>query len=252
MAAESTIKPVVGLCSRSSESGASYCLSADYSQAVAEAGGIPIQIPLIPSTTDEAAGLMDAIVLCGSPSDVEPALYGKARHPEVKLVEPGLDDTGRSLLRHAFQNQKPVLAICYGMQLLNVFLQGTLLQHIPNRVPAALSHNDPAVRHELLIEKGSRMAQWIGNSRVITVNSTHHQAVETLGVGLLVAARSPDGIIEAVEGVFPDHFVLGVQWHPERIRQSEPLSGRIFAEFIHAARQAAARKGIGTEKHLVM
>jgi len=234
---------MIGLTCRWDESNGWYYLSADYSRAVAAAGGIPVQIPLIPGIVEELASRLDGFVLSGSPSDVDPARYSQPRHPEVKMVHPERDETDWRVLDHAFRTKKPVLGICFGMQSLNVYRAGTLLQHIPARIHGALEHKDRQAQHPITPAAGSRLSEWAGGTAEILVNSTHHQSLDEVGRGLRVAARAPDGVIEAVEGDFPDHFVVGVQWHPERIWETEPLSARVFQELVRAAAagQAAAR-----------
>ena len=199
-------KPLIGLTCSYAVEDARYYLAAEYSYAVAAAGGVPVQIPLLPDAADDIAARLDGIVLCGSPSDVEPERYGRPRHPEVTTVNSSLDETCCGLLEHAFGEKKPVLAICYGVQLLNVFLGGSLIQHIQAAVDGAVEHRDPATRHAVALEAGSQFATWTeeaggaGGVTDIVVNSTHHQAIEQPGRGLRVSGRSADGIIEAVEG----------------------------------------------------
>ena len=228
-------KPLIGLTCRWDEANGWYYLPEEYARAVAAAGAVPVQIPLIPETAGELAAGLDGFVLCGSPSDVDPARYGQPRHPEVKTVHPARDETDWQVLEHAFREKKPVLGICFGMQLLNVYRGGTLLQHIPAAVPAALEHKDRQTEHPIALEPGSRLHGWAGGTRELRVNSTHHQSVERPGGGLRVVARAPDGVIEGIEGDFPGHFVLGVQWHPERIWEKEELSARLFRELAQAA-----------------
>jgi putative glutamine amidotransferase len=228
-------KPLIGLTCRFSESDGWYYLSADYSRAVEAAGGIAVLIPLLPEAAAELTARLDGVVICGSGSDVDPARYHQPRHPKVNSIQAELDETSCRVLEGAFTDKKPVLGICYGMQLLNVFLAGTLIQHIPDALREALPHQDRRTRHAVRLEPESRMAEWAAGLREVAVNSTHHQAIQKPGLGLRVVGRAPDGIIEAVEGEFADHFVLGVQWHPERIWKEEPLSRRIFEEFVIAA-----------------
>jgi len=233
-------KPVIGLTCRWDEEKQWYYLPNEYARAVAAAGGIPVQVPLIPGIVEDLAARLDGFVLCGSPSDLDPARYGQPRHPEVKTVHPERDETDWEVLSHAFREKKPVLGICFGMQSLNVYRAGTLLQHIPACVAGALEHKDRQAEHPVALEASSRLAEWAGGSNEVRVNSTHHQAVETAGSGLRIVARAPDGVIEAVEGDFPDHFVVGVQWHPERIWETEPLSARLFRELVRAAQDLRA------------
>ena len=228
-------KPLIGLTCRFSEGDDWYYLSADYSRAVEAAGGIAVLIPLLPDTAAEIAAHLDGVVICGSGSDVDPERYHQPRHPKVKTVQADLDETSGRVLEVAFTEKKPVLGICYGMQLLNVFLEGTLIQHIPGTVRGALQHQDRSARHAVRWEPDSRIGEWAAGLGGAEVNSTHHQAILKPGLGLRVVGRAPDGVIEAVEGEFADHFVLGVQWHPERIWREEPVSRRIFEEFVIAA-----------------
>ncbi|MBI4464252.1 MAG: gamma-glutamyl-gamma-aminobutyrate hydrolase family protein [Acidobacteria bacterium] len=237
MGSGSQRKPLIGLTCRWDEEHDWYYLSSDYTKAIAAAGGVPVQIPLIPDMASELAERLDAFVLCGSPSDIDPARYGQSRHPEVQIVHPDRDETDHRTLQQAFQNCKPVLGICFGMQSLNVFLGGTLVQHIPEAVPNALAHKDRQIRHPIQLEPGAEITQWAGSTPEVSVNSTHHQCIAKPGRGLRVVARAPDGVIEAVEGEFTGHFVLGVQWHPERIWQTEPLSAQILVELVRAAQQ---------------
>jgi putative glutamine amidotransferase len=254
MTTESKMKPLIGLTCRFHDKEDWFYLPADYSRAVAAAGGIPVQVPLIPSVAAEVATHLDAIVLCGSPSDVDPARYGQQRHPEVTTVHHDRDETDIKVLEQAFREKKPILGICYGMQSLNVYLQGTLIQHIPAAIPGALDHRNDRTRHPVSPEPDSQIAGWAGGAREIVVNSTHHQSVQKPGRGLRVAARAPDGVIEAVEGEFPGHFVMGVEWHPERIWPEEEISRRIFSELVRAAseRRESLRKSAGLSDWLLI
>ena len=241
MAAEKTGKPLIGLTSRWDEEKRRHYLAAEYSEAVAAAGGIPVLIPLVPEIAADLAPRLDAIILTGSASDVDPARYQRARRPEATSVHPNRDATDFALLDCVFREKKPVLGICYGLQSLNVFLGGSLVQDIPSEVVNAVGHNGEDIRHPVTINVGSRLAEWSGGRSLVQVNSTHHQAIDRLGRSLQVSGRAPDGIIEAVEGTVSDQFVIAVQWHPERISKTEPLSARLFAELVLAAKQSEPR-----------
>jgi len=230
-------KPLIGITCRWDEEKRQYYLPSEYAEAVVAAGGVPVLIPLVPRAAAELVARLDGIVLTGSASDVDPELYAQKRHPAVTAVHPQRDETDFQVLERAFRDKKPVLGICFGMQSLNVYLGGSLVQHIPASIPSAVEHSNEA-RHEVLLEPGAGMAEWVGGADQVQVNSWHHQAIEKPGMGLRVAAVAPDGVIEAVQGNFPDHFVVAVQWHPERIWKDEPLSARLFAELV----QAAARR----------
>jgi putative glutamine amidotransferase len=228
-------KPLIGLTCRWDEENERFYLPSEYAEAVAAAGGVPVLIPLVPEAAAELTARLDAVVLVGSASDVDPVRYGQQRAPAVTKVHPQRDATDFAVLERAFHDKKPVLGICFGLQSLNVYLGGSLVQHIPESVPDAVEHNREA-RHDVQIASASALAEWNQGALSINVNSWHHQALDRLGKGLRVAAVATDGVIEAVEGTSPDHFVVAVQWHPERIRKDEPLSDRLFQELVKAAR----------------
>ena len=215
-----------------------------YEQAIVEAGGEPVRIPL-DRTPAEAMKLIshcDAVLLPGSGADVDPAKYGAGRSPRTAPADPKRDTVDELLLQDAYNMHKPILAVCYGMQTLNVYRSGTLIQHIPDFLPAAkqglVDHSagrDVAYAHEITIDPQSNLAQITGATE-IQANSSHHQSAGEIGDGLRIVARcKQDGIIEALEGTTPEHFVLAVQWHPERSSSDEP-SRAIFGAFIEAAR----------------
>jgi putative glutamine amidotransferase len=193
-----------------------------YLRAVEAAGGeaVPISLRSSPEELARLAEDLDGFVLPGSGADVDPERYGARREPQTSDADPARERTDYALLDHAFGNRKPVLAICYGTQLLNVYCGGTLVQDIPSEVKNALQHpwereaGRPEPHHGAQIVAGSRLERLTGTHEA-EVNSSHHQAVREPGRGLRVAARSPDGVIEAIEGE-GDDWVLGVQWHPER------------------------------------
>jgi putative glutamine amidotransferase len=182
----------------------------------------------------------DAVLLPGSGADVDPAKYGAPRHEKTEPTDRKREAVDNLLLDDAYAQRKPVLGICYGLQSLNVYHSGTLVQHIES----AINHSPGrtvAKAHTVKIEPESRLAKIVGASEAVAVNSSHHQAAEAAGNGLCVVARSgEDGVIEALEGTAPGHFVLAVQWHPERsVNQSPEVaeSARaIFNAFIEAAR----------------
>jgi putative glutamine amidotransferase len=207
-----------------------------YAHAVEKAGGEPVPIPLdkTPSEVMKLIEQCDAVLLPGSRADVDPAKYGAARDPETAASDPGRDTVDELLLQDAYNMKKPVLGICYGLQMLNVYRSGTLVQHIES----AINHEagrKVAVAHTVEVEPSSKLAGILGESHGVPVNSSHHQSVDVIGDGLRAVARcAEDGIIEAVEGTSPDHFVLAVQWHPERSVDDE-ASRAIFQAFVEAA-----------------
>jgi putative glutamine amidotransferase len=216
-----------------------------YERAIRNAGGEPVVIDPNASSSEiaQAVKSCDGVLLPGSPADVDPEKYGAARHPDTASADPRRDNTDELLLQDAYNMRKPVFGICYGLQSLNVWRTGTLDQ----AVPAGIKHESGrkvAQAHRVEIDPQSKLAAILRDADalpeaaqpVIPVNSSHHQAAETLGDGLRLVAWCPDdGVKEAVEGTSPDHFVIGVQWHPERTYDSEPASRAIFQAFIRAA-----------------
>ena len=223
-----------------------------YEHAIKVAGGEPVKIPLdkSPSETAKLVDSCDAVLLPGSKADVDPAKYNSARHPKTADSDPERDAVDELLLRHAYTTRKPVLGICYGMQSLNVYRSGNLLQHIESSTNHRAGR-DIAVAHKVNVEPESKLAAILqedsGSSKVIPVNSSHHQSVEGAGNGLRVVARCPeDGIIEAMEGTSPDHYVLAVQWHPERTIDNDEASRAIFRSLIEAAEARLAETARAT------
>jgi len=216
-----------------------------YEGAVRLAGGEPVRIELdqTPAQVMKQIERCDAVLLPGSKADVDPQKYGADRHQKTATADSKRDTVDEVLLQDAYNMHKPVLAICYGLQILNVYRSGTLVQHIES----AINHSaGRAVEraHTVDIASDSRLAAIVGadkNNAEVAVNSSHHQSVDMVGDGLRVVARSPlDGVIEALEGTLPGHFVLAVQWHPERsVNDSKELADSakaIFHAFIEAAR----------------
>ena len=223
-----------------------------YENAVRLAGGEPVRIELDKSSTKVRKQIehCDAVLLPGSRADVDPNKYNAPRHEKTAETDAKRDAVDRLLLEDAYHTRKPLLGICYGLQSLNVYCSGSLVQHIES----AINHSAGgavANAHMVQVDPRSRLAEIIGGEeKAIAVNSSHHQSAEIAGDGLRVVARSPaDGVIEALEGTAPDHFVLAVQWHPERSVNDGPevaeSAHKIFRAFIEAAR--AKQKASTTE-----
>src|ERR1700683_930187 len=218
----------------------------NYLDAVRQAGAepVPVSVLLPPSELRQLAQTLDGVVLSGSPADVDPARFGAARRPECADPDPDRERTDYALLEHAFAEHKPVLAICFGTQSLNVFLGGTLIQDIPSAIHTTIEHEwhreegAPEPFHAARIEPGSQLAQLAGTKEA-RVNSSHHQSVKDPGQGLRIAARAPDGVVEAIEWTGDSNWVMGVQWHPERMAATDVLAQSLFRGLVSAA---AARK----------
>ena len=228
-----------------------------YERAVEFAGGEPVRIPL-DRTPAEVRALIercDGVLLPGSNADIDPARFQQARSPHTAKADPRRDDVDTLLLDDAYARRKPMLGICYGLQSLNVYCKGSLVQHIPDflreATRAKVNHEagrKVAIAHSVEVTGDSLLAKIIGkadrnqkpndgSSIVVPVNSSHHQSAEAIGAGLRIVARCPDdGIIEALEGTAPDHFVLAVQWHPERSVDEDEASRRLFRALIEAAK----------------
>lgn len=209
-----------------------------YLQALEACGAEPVLISL-DSTPEEIARQVSgcaAVLLPGSKADIDPQKYGAGKRPETAPADPLRDAADELLLQDAYSQRKPILGICYGLQAVNVWRSGTLLQHVQTSV-----NHDPGkpaeFAHKAIIEPGSWLRELLGGtSGSIPVNSSHHQAAEKVGDGLRVAARCPeDAIIEALEGTDPEHYVLTVQWHPERSFEQDVPSHRIFESLVEAA-----------------
>ena len=211
-------------------------LTAAYVTALENAGLVPLIVPPLSSANAAASVLssVSGLVLTGG-EDVDPARYGEQRHEKVRSVNPARDATEAALIQEAKTRQMPVLAICRGIQILNVALGGTLIQDIPSEIATSISHDDEGARdsrsHEISVEPGSLIATAIGTEHA-TVNSFHHQSVQRVADGMRITARSPDGIIEGIESTDRNWWVMGVQWHPEEMTESrEPWDRGLFRAF---------------------
>lgn len=218
-----------------------------YVDAVLDAGGTPM---LIPAQVDPAGlrriyDLLDGVLLPGG-ADIDPALFGEERHPRLGQIEPLRDAIELPLARWAVADRKPLLAICRGIQVLNVAFGGTLYQDLESQLPSAVEHDAGSrlrswnnLDHPMTLEPDSRLAELLGTTEA-AVNSLHHQALKAIAPGLRVVGRAPDGVVEALEGTGAG-FVIGVQCHPEQLWQGPDTRWRrVFAAFVAAAQGADA------------
>jgi putative glutamine amidotransferase len=231
-------KPLIGvnMDHRSSRKGspAFSFLGADYYDSIVRAGGVPVVIPPILDGMNRVLDLLDGVLLSGG-ADLDPRNDGFMLHPSVVMMDGRREEFDRKLVRLVAERRMPVFGIGVGMQLLNVSQGGNLLLHIPEDLPKALPHRDttdPDHRHGLVIEAGSVMAEAYGCDTEVRVGSCHHMAVDIDEVAecFRITARSPDGVVEALEGRSLDEwFALGTQFHPE---SGSPLDLRILELFV--------------------
>ena len=214
-----------------------------YLTALHAAGATPIILPLH-ERQNRVAKLLEGVqgvLLPGSRYDVDPQRFSEARIPECGPADPARNAVDELLIQDAFNLHKPLLAICHGAQTLNVWCNGSLIQDLKADGKTAVNHSPGRAiveAHPVRITPGSRLAHLLppNESTEPNVNSSHHQAIRRVGNNLRAAAVSPaDGVVEAVELATPGHFVLGVQWHPERTYMVSGFSRAIFADFVHAA-----------------
>jgi putative glutamine amidotransferase len=232
--------PVIGIevDVAATESGRRYAKGyLSYVDAVLAAGGVPLLVPPMPQDAlERAVALLDGVLVPGG-DDIAAEEWGEVQRacPRFVAVDAARLEHGKRLLRLALDQGLPVLGVCYGAQLLNLVAGGTMVQDIADEHPAALDHR--AGTHDITLEPGSLLRRVLGRPTT-TVNSRHHQSNREPGPGLVVSARAPDGVVEAVEGTDASRFVLGVQWHPEEFGQE---GSRLIDAFVEAARARALR-----------
>ena len=213
-----------------------YSLRATYTEAVSNAGGLPMCLPHEPDMVEAYADTIAGLVVTGGGFDIDPVLFGEnTRHATVRTKE-SRTHFELGMVKAMLARNKPVLGICGGQQLINVILGGTLTQHIEDEVADSLLHEQPNPRtepgHRVTLTPGSLLQRIIGGTE-LPVNSAHHQAVKSVGEGVVVNATAPDGIIEGIED--PRYrFCLGVQWHPEL--NVTAGDGKILSAFVAAAK----------------
>lgn len=213
-----------------------YALRQNYCDMVEEAGGIPFPIPHYPHLATFYADQIDGLLITGGACDIDPELYGEEIRFECLKLKPHRTTAEIAIAQAVYSQSKPLLGICGGMQLLNVMLGGSLIQHVPEEVNNSLEHmqttpwHEPA--HTISIHPGTRLHHIAQNETIGHVNTSHHQAVNRVAESLRVNAVADDGVIEGIESQDPHHFLLGVQWHPEY--RASSLDTHIFQHFIKA------------------
>ena len=253
-----------------------------YLHAIYSAGAVPIPIPLheTPQRVAKILSTCHGILLPGSPADIDPQKYGESAIPQCERPDADRAAVDELLIQDAFNLHKPILAICQGTQALNVWCGGTLIQDIPTQIGTAVNHSPSRAvteAHPISITPNTRLASLAKSCRLEEkschleekscrleakschpersegpafatsvqqyVNSSHHQSIQTPGDNLVISARSPqDNVIEAVELASDAHFVIAVQWHPERTYDSSALSRAIFHAFVQACESWTPRR----------
>jgi putative glutamine amidotransferase len=240
-------KPVIGITTRTDSLESNFYLRHEYSEAVYRLGGTPFHIPLIASEEylSQVVCIVDGILLPGSDSDIDPLHFNQEPQKKLGNVRPLRDMVDLQLLEMAENLQMPVLGICFGMQALNVHRRGTLIQDIESEISDSIQHQqgEPKARlsHYVYFEQNSFFSSLSGKSKAL-VNSHHHQAIADLGENLRITARASDQVIEAIEDVRSERFIIGVQWHPELNWQTDDLSEKIFKAFVEAAARFGSTK----------
>jgi putative glutamine amidotransferase len=214
---------------------------ADYVESVRRAGGDPVVLDLDTLTAPQNLESADGLLLTGG-GDVDPAHYNEPKHETFSAAEPGRDEAELALAREAMARRLPLLAICRGVQVLNVAAGGTLVQDIASAIPGAVDHRPAAhpagQAHKVTIAAGSRLAGLISEDVVdnaATVNSRHHQSVGKVAPGFVVNAVAPDGVVEGIEAS-EQPFCIGVQWHPENFVGTGEFRS-LFRGLVDAARE---------------
>jgi putative glutamine amidotransferase len=220
-----------------------WVMSQQYVRVLVAAGALPWIIPLIQSDQTTLRGIydrLDGLFLPGG-VDLDPSSYNQQNDGSGR-TDPARDEIELTLTRWALEDKKPLLAVCRGIQVVNVAAGGSVHQDLATQLPGAIKHDyfpksgqytRDLLVHEVELTRGSRLSRLLEGSKA-RVNSMHHQGIKELGAGLLPSAYAPDGLVEGVES--PNgHFLLGVQWHPEALAERDPRMNRLFTAFVAAA-----------------
>lgn len=235
------MRPIIGVTMSFQESASGqgsdyFALYQRYVAAVERAGGVAVGLPAQPQAVAGVLPILDGLLLSGG-GDVAPDLFGQDRHPKTRLIDRTRDDFELALVREWVGADRPLLAICRGIQVLNVALGGSLIQDIADQVSHPLVHqkSEGEARHLVRLQPASRLANLLGDDE-LEVNSYHHQAVQDLAPELQAVAWAADGVVEGVERPGAP-FVVGVQWHPELMFKDEARQLQLFIGLVKAAEE---------------
>ncbi|HEX8175248.1 MAG TPA: gamma-glutamyl-gamma-aminobutyrate hydrolase family protein [Pyrinomonadaceae bacterium] len=246
-------RPLIGITMRVEFETDRFYLARFYSEAVEAAGGVPLHLSLIPREDyiREALESLDGLLLPGSDSDLDPMLYNKEPHRRLGSVHAIKDQTDLLALDEVEKRGLPLLAICFGMQALNVSRGGTLIQDIESELPEAIKHQQGAPRdrrsHRVRFLEGSLVREIAGAPDAL-VNSHHHQAIERVGRELVATAWTSDGLVEAIEDPRAGRFALAVQWHPEIAWENDDFSMGLFKRFVDASTEYKTARTINNSE----
>ncbi len=229
-----------------------FWLKRNYVNAVTTAGGIPLMLPILEGSkgTDRYLDMIDGLLISGGDFDIEPSRYGDERLPQCAAPKPDRTAMEFALYRGAIERGMPVLGVCGGHQVIAVAHKGTLYQDVPTQEPTAIRHSQSPIppsqsSHTVRLSPDSLLAKITGK-KTLKVNSTHHQSVKSVGEGVAVEGRSPDGLIEAISLTPPSgSWVVGVQWHPEALYPTDEPSRKLFARFMRAREENTIRVAEG-------
>jgi putative glutamine amidotransferase len=230
------MQPIIGIIGKTDENKKSE-VGIDYVNAIEKSGGIPLLLPYSENVDTIASylSLCDGFMFVGG-VDINPEYYNEKILNSSVCICKERDDFDFLVIKEVLKTAKPILAICRGIQLLNVALGGTLIQDIPTQAPSSVLHKQTESRyefsHSVKILKDTPLFELVRKDR-LTVNSFHHQAIKTLGNGLRIMAQSDDGVIEAICGV-SERFLRAYQWHPELLYQKDETTPKLFEEFVNA------------------
>lgn len=228
-------RPSIGITTHGRTERGRFDVNAKYVDAVRRAGGFPVLLPPGERDPAECLEFLDGIAITGG-SDVDPKRYGGQPHAQVYGIDPERDASEIALVHAVMEQKKPCLCICRGIQVLNVALGGTLIEHLPDEVGERVlhRHGNDYQTHDVEVVAHTRLARIVGAGRLSTP-SWHHQAVRALGRGLAVCARAPDGVIEAVEHDSHEDLIA-VQWHPEHTAETDRRQQALFDWLVAALR----------------
>lgn len=228
--------PLIGITTYGQDVERKFPLPREYVDAVRNAGAVPVLVPPGETRAERMLAALDGLVLAGG-GDIDPARYSGSPHESIYNLDDERDATELALARHAIDRGLPTLAICRGLQVVNVVLGGTLVEHLPDEVGESILHRLPPrepTEHTVTVDPQSRLAEILGATEFVAA-SWHHQAVRRVAEGLTVVAHAPDGTIEAVE-LLSHPWLVAVQWHPELTSARDPLQRRLFEEFVRQSR----------------